>query len=609
MTQSKMETKKFGLFFVGVLALLFAFSAVSAATVFSESFNGGTLTGWTVTNNPTTLPGTAWNNTGVLADAHPGNGSATPSNGTTVLQRTISTSGFTSITVKYDRQLIGFETAEEFRALWTTDGVNFNVLEETLNTTPDDASFVSKTFNLSTSANNNANFQLRFECTSDAQADGCKLDNVIVEGNSGSDTPLEATQCSAIGNPGQLDINKIDFQNNGMGVRTFGQDDEWFPMEEIEVEIEVENNGNDDVDDVSVEWGLWDAQAGEWVIDIDEEDELNIKDGDKETFTVTFTIDDDLDVNLEDLNDGDHYKLYVVATGTVDSATSPETCASDFETASIIIESDFVVLTNVEIPEIVQCGETVQVSADVWNIGDGDQDEVSVEIFGRESVLGVSETVEMGDIDAFDRQPLSFSFDVPRNLDGTGKTFYALTMQVLDEDGDVYQNDFDDDDSEFIIPFKVENCGATNGTSDAVAVSASLVSGGSAGGEMVVKATILNNDDSLKSFAVSASGFTEWADGVSVDKSTLVLNAGQSGDVVFTFDVKESASGAYTFYIEAISGSEVTRQPVSVTIEPRNGFEGLKSLFGVNWPIWVIGFLNLLLVIIIIVVAIRVAKK
>src|SRR3989344_3957220 len=599
-----MRSKQFGLFFVGVLALVLVMSVVSAVTILSDDFNDGNLNGWTVTNNPTTLPGTAWNVTGTFAEAKPGNGSATPSNGTSTLERTISTSGFTSIVVKYDRQLIGFDSEEEFKASWSVDGISFTTLEETLNSTPDDASFVSKTFNIPTSANNNANFRVRFECTSNAQTDLCRLDSVLVEGTSNLDIPPEVTTCSTTGNPGQLDVNKINFQNNGMQYNTFGKDDEWFPFEEVEVEIEVENNGNDDVDDVSIEWGLWNTKTGEWVIDIDEEDQVNIKDSDQETLTVTFTVDNDLDVDLEDLDDGNNYRLYVVATGTVDNATSPDTCVSDFESASIIIENDFVVLNNVEIPETVQCGETVQVSADAWNIGDSDQDEVSVDVFGREAALGLSETLDVGDLNAFDRQPLSFTFNIPRNLNvaSTEGKFYALTFQVKDEDGDVYQDDFDDDDSEFVVPFKVEgNCGV--GGAGAVTVAASLVSGGAAGEDLVVKATIMNNDVDTKTYKIGAAGFTEWADSVTVDQSTIVLTPGQSRDVIFTLKVNEDAADNYTFFIEATSGSEVVRQPVSVNIEPKSK-SGIKLSLGDNWTLWAIGLLNVILVIVIIIVAV-----
>jgi len=55
--------------------------------------------------------------------------------------------------------------------------------------------------------------------------------------------------------------------------------------------------------------------------------------------------------------------------------------------SSIVIESDFVVLDNFDIPDTVQCGDTVTITADAWNIGDNDQDEVSIFVTNKE--LGI----------------------------------------------------------------------------------------------------------------------------------------------------------------------------------------------------------------------------
>jgi len=322
-----------------IVAMLAVF--VSAATILSDDFNDGDLSGWTVTNDPTTLPGTEWTNTGTNAEAKPGSGTSL---GTSNLSRTISTSGFQDIVVKYDRQLVGFGTEEEFKASWSTDGTTFVTLEETLTSTPNDGSFVSKTFNLPSSANNNANFEIRFECTSNAQADFCKLDNVVVEGTAippALKEPEEVRACrDDIGNPGELRVKGIDFENLGTLVLKevsgaiylkFGDDDEWFPLDEIEVELEIENNGDEDVDDVEVEWGIYNTKRNEMVIDFDEEDEVNIKDGDDEIIDVEFNLEDELDVDLDDLDDGKHYRFYVIATGDVDNVTADRTCAFDFE--------------------------------------------------------------------------------------------------------------------------------------------------------------------------------------------------------------------------------------------------------------------------------------
>src|SRR3990172_3596109 len=413
--------------------------------------------------------------------------------------------------------------------------------------------------------------------------------------------PAEIMACNAIGNPGQLRIKSIDFANNGMQYNTFGEDDEWFPFEEIEVDMEVENEGDDDIDDISVEWGIWDTEQNQWVIDLDEEDEINLKDGDEETLTITFNIDDDMDVDLDEVGDGDHYRFYVVATGTVDNSTSPETCASDFETASIVIESDFVILDNFNVPETVQCGETVTITADAWNIGDNDQDEVSVFVTNNE--LGVREDIAVGDIDAFDRQQVSLTFSVPS--DAEEKT-HRLSFEVFDEDNDLYENDFDDDPAEFSVPLQVSGgCGAAAGEGE-VSVVANIVSGGREGQELVVRATVTNTGDSQQTYSLNAAGFEDWASSFSLDTNSLTLGAGESGTVLVTLDVNDGAAGSRTFFLELVSEGQLVRQPVTVSISGRGaGITGLITEG--NWYLWGIGLLNIILVVVIIVVAVRIA--
>ncbi|HEA46728.1 MAG TPA: putative S-layer protein [Candidatus Pacearchaeota archaeon] len=416
-------------------------------------------------------------------------------------------------------------------------------------------------------------------------------------------TPEEITSCNDLGNLGRLRIKGIDFTNEGLPFASFGNDDDWFLFEEIEVEIDVKNDGSFDVDDVEISWGLYDVSAGEWAIDFDEEDEVNIKDGNTETFTVSFKVDDDFDVDLEDLSDDtDNYRLYVVAEGTIDDNDSlddgEKTCAFDYEPATIIIENDFIVIGEVEMPEKVQCGETVTVTADVWNVGSDQQDEVVIEFFDRGNALGIGENIEVGDIDEFDNQEVSFTFKVPKDAE---EKSYQLIFEISDEDGDVYENDFDDDESRFIVPFKVEDCSAP--VPD-LTISAALDSEAKAGEKVVVRSTITNNEDGLRTFTISAAGFASWASSVEVSQTALALQEGESRVVTFTFEALEDASGTQTFFIEALSGDEVTRQPVSVLIEPRAG-----GLFGGdNLPL-AIGVLNVVLVIIIIFVAVRVARR
>ncbi len=615
-----MKTKVLGLFGLSIFLFALSMGAVSAVTVFSDNFDDVDLTGWTVTNDPTTLPGIEWNNTGTFAEAKPGNGSATPFEGTSNLSRTISTSGFQSIIVKYDRQIAGgFESDDNFKASWSIDGISFNIMEE-VSTPGTDTSFAPKTFNLPSSADNNANFEIRFECTTDAQTESCKLDNVIIEGTAIpiQTEPPEVTACNNnIGNPeDNLNVKDIDFKNlgslifqesNGAIYVEFGDDDEWFPLDYIEVDIEIENNGGEKIEDIEVEWGLYDTELNEWVIDLDDEKDFNLKRNKEETLTISFQLEDDLDIDLDELGDDrDRYVFYVLATG-FDNELEDKVCTSDSRAVKeIIIESDFVVLQDIEFPETVQCNAAVQLTAKVWNIGDSDQDEVKVEV--HNSALGIfHKMIEIGDIDSFDDDTYDFNFKVPS--DAEEKT-HTLEFRVFDEDFDVYENDFDDDESKFFLPFRVSGgCSSTIGSD--VSVSANLESGGRAGEELIVRATVTNNGNELDTFSVRALGFAQWASSFTVDKSSLVLDAGQSGDVVFTFDVNKDASGSQSFTIELASdNNQITTQPVSVEIEESGGFLGLTgALTGGNAYLWGIGALNIILVVIIIIVAVRVARR
>lgn len=419
-----------------------------------------------------------------------------------------------------------------------------------------------------------------------------------------SSTPTEVQNCISTGNPGDLEVRRIDFTNNGLEDITFGKSSTWFPFENITADIEVKNNGNDRVNNVEVNWGLWDTDTDQWVIEPDNFKEFDLSDGKTRDLSVDFRIDDKMDVDLSDLTDGNHYQLYVYATGEVDNSTAPSTCAYDSKEANIAIESDFVIVNNVQVPDTVQCGQNVEVTANVWNIGDRDQDGVSVRIFGRETALNLSDSILIGSVDAFDKKPLSFSFTVPKNID---EKFYGLDFQVYDDNGDIFQTS-NDDNSEFVIPLHVSGgCSASSGQ---LAVSANIASGGQAGKPLEVRTTITNTGTSTKTYALDATGYSGWASSVSADQTSLTLNPGQSSDVLFTFDTNSNAAGSQTFTIELFSGSDVVRQPVSVTLASAPGFLGItgNAISGNAW-IWGIVLLNIILVIVIIIVAVRIARR
>ena len=268
----------------------------------------------------------------------------------------------------------------------------------------------------------------------------------------------------------------------------------------------------------------------------------------------------------------------------------------------MMIENDFVILDDIEVPEVVQCDANVQITADVWNIGDDDQDDVYVLVKSNE--LGINnKKIEIGDIDKFDNAPFNFDFKVPK--DAEEKT-YAIRFTVYDDSNDIYEND-DNDESVFSVFLEVEgNCAAES----EVLISASLVSEAKAGKEMIMSVLLTNTADAARSFTMEAYGYDVWAE-ISELPGLLTLNADSVGEVLFKFDIKKGISGEQTFLIKVYSDNELIKtQPVSVNIESAKPLFGITGLVTTdNAYLWGIGLLNIILIVIIILVAVRIARR
>ncbi len=389
-------------------------------------------------------------------------------------------------------------------------------------------------------------------------------------------------------------------------VNGYGSSGKWYPFDDVEFEIKVENNGNADVNDISLEWGIYDQDAQDWIKEVDEEDNFDLNEGDDDTYTISLTVDEsDLDVDLADLDNGHTYTIYARINGEIADGNfkGNETCDYAQRDVDIVIESNFVTLTNFKIPDSVSCGDTMTISADAWNIGRRDQDKVTVGVSVKD--LGnFKQIFNVGDINSFDKETIDFQIPIPQNT--TTKT-YTATFDVYDEDSQIFENK-NNEKATYPVLFKVGSCGTPSETGDTVVVSADLASGGKAGQPLSINAVITNTGDKQITLALNAAGYAQWANSVNMDKNSLTLAPGQSGDVKLVFDVKSSASGDQLFNLEATSGNQlVANQPVSIFITGAK--TGLSGLFGDNWYLWVLGLVNLVLVVLIIVVAVRVARK
>ncbi len=389
-------------------------------------------------------------------------------------------------------------------------------------------------------------------------------------------------------------------------INGFGDDEDWVSFDEVEIEVIVSNeNSNDDINNIVLEWGLFDKDNGKWAIELTDENDFDLRDGDEETKIISFKLNNKLDLDLDEL--GDNLVFYARATGDLDLDDEQTVCGDDSEVATIAIEKDFVLTENVKMLETISCGSEMQITGEVWNIGTKDQDDVSINVYNKE--LGIDETLTMGDIDSFDGESFAVTVSIPK--DATEKA-YKILFSTYDEDNDIYQTS-DDIDSEKVYVLTVS--GACSNLPLAT-VSAELTSESQAGDELVIKATVVNTDSKKNAFTFSLDGYSDWASLVNIDKTAFELAAGASQEVLITLNTNENVTGQKTFNLIVKQGTKTLSQPVSVSFEEEksaNVFSNIKdflaSKIGSNWYLWLIGALNVILVVVIIVVATKIFKK
>ncbi|MEN7981887.1 MAG: putative S-layer protein [Nanoarchaeota archaeon] len=413
-------------------------------------------------------------------------------------------------------------------------------------------------------------------------------------------------------NKGELDVSDIEFDV----LEGFGDDEEyWYPFDEIEVTFNVDNEGKYDIQDIEIQVCLWDEDAKECILDEDDmeidKDKFDLDDGDDRDVVLTFKID------AKDLTAGNSdYIFYVKAIGEIDGSKAKDDGYDGDETGdsdsqdnieirtddNFVILDDFEIngmtLNNLKLVDAVACGTELQIVADVWNIGDRDEDDVTVLIKNNE--LGINKKVLIDNINDFDDEKLETMIEIPENAEA-GE--YTIDFLIYDEDNDLFEND-EDDKAIFKVMINVEgNCKIINSAT----ITAALTSEAEAGEQLIVKTTITNTEDKTVTYVLNVKDYEEWATLEDVEK-TLTLVAGESREVTLTFNVNKGVSGNKVFNIETISDSEiVTTQPVSVSIESQ------KSLLGISLPqnnlyLWGIGIINVILILSIIVVAIRLSK-
>jgi len=409
-------------------------------------------------------------------------------------------------------------------------------------------------------------------------------------------------------NRGNIKISNIQFDTLG----GFGDDEEfWYPLDEVEVEFEVENNGAWDIENIFLEACLYDLASEKCILDEDDmelsNDEFDLDSGDDQRVKLTFNI------NPDDLRKGNEdYTIFISAIGDIDDRDSSfdgeETGISTSKNIEIRTSEEFVIFDNVQFSGNAFCGQQVELTADVWNVGDNDMDDDEIFVLVSNKDLKISELIKFPKgLDAMEFERISLTLNIPANAQ---ETQYSISLAAYEDENlrtsDIIQNREDDESKH--TRFLPVTCSSSS-QSDLL-ISANLDSEAKAGKEMTVKISLTNTATDVRSFVIDASGHESWAE-ISQLPSTITVVPGSTSEGTLKFNVNKGVSGAQQFNLNIYSGSDlIATQAVSVNIESSSflGITGFSIGEG-NGYLWGFGILNIILVIVIIIVAVRIARK
>ncbi len=440
------------------------------------------------------------------------------------------------------------------------------------------------------------------------------IDIEIVESENSSVTDTKTATITFVnsfceaGENGTLEISDLDIDNLD------GYDDEWQPLEEIELVVEVENTGNDEIDDVVIEIMILDDDNDDVTKDFDfEDEEIDIGDIDEdEEETGTFRIKE----LSPEVDDGD-YRIFIKAYSEDDEELNCIASSSSFSEDfyhQIIIEREedkAVVVRDYEALLEAQAGDTIEVTFNTYNIGEEDEDDVLITL--RNSELGIDEREHIRNFDVGDKEEITFNFDIPE--DAEGGIYYLDIYTYFDyDDGDVFEessydeNSLDDLDKRYRIRLDVTELPEPELDAE---ITAKLVSEKAvAGQQLIIQGTLRNTGEAETTYSLDVSDYDEWATLEDLEQDSLTLDPQESEDFDITFNVNEETAGEQMFTITAEFGEQEQEQEVSVVIEePISGFTGdaITEHFRDNWFIWLIAVINIILIIAIIIVARRIS--
>jgi len=403
-----------------------------------------------------------------------------------------------------------------------------------------------------------------------------------------------------------LSLGTVSVKNLGAGKNT-----DWKLLDRITVDVDVRNEGDNNMGSVYARLALLDSSGKDVTSNLNfvntDEDEISIgtiDHGKKERASFEFDVSPDFT--------DDTYKLVVKAYSKKSGLSEDLLCvdtSSDlsdtyFDSIAISKESDKakrIGFTNIKLSsDKATCGDAVTLTADAVNVGDTDEDQVKIDLTSAD--LGLTQSVELkGGLSQGDSSGVQFSFIVPQNLQDKA---YKLELSAdYDYRSGVYRQSLNNPED---VPLTIFGCSVVNTptSSSGALVTATLASDAKAGQPLTVNVNLKNTGSSSANFVVDATGYDSWASKATLSDRIVTLAAGESKDITVTLNVNSGVSGSQTFNVMTVAGQSTSSKTVSVNVA---AVEGVS--LGGNTLLWVIGAINLILVIVIIIVAVRVSRR
>jgi len=410
-------------------------------------------------------------------------------------------------------------------------------------------------------------------------------------------TVIAPTLCTSGIHTQNISITDFSINNNGEG-----DDDDWYLLDDVEIEVEVSNNANHKIsDDIVVEIYVFSGNT-------DVTDDFNFKDTkitigsikEDDEEIVTFVLNE-VPADIEEGN----YNIRVIAYIKGDLATD---CDEDSDSTDVTNPFDEGVVPYGDIFHSYVnaiAGENIEIDFDLVNLAGDKEEEVLVVLYNKE--LGIYKKYNLNNFKDGKSESVNMILDIPANA--TTKTYKIDVETFFDyDDGDVLdedsydQNSYDDLDEDYnVFTITVKVTGTVDTTKPTI--MAKLNSTAQIGKDLVVEISLFNNADQIITPTVYAEGYESWADFGSISPTSLSIAKQQTGKTYLT--LTPTKDGQQTFNVKVLYNGKVVEQPVTVTIASDSGWFSVLAESAGTVAAYLIVAIAVLIALILIILLIR----